>query len=80
MSAWAGGDRGRVVMDRVIDRLDDYVAPGGVMYLVAVLDNRPEELCAEARARGWACEVVLVRSADEEKLHILRYQRPPLRR
>ncbi|KIZ03071.1 Methyltransferase small, partial [Monoraphidium neglectum] len=57
--AWAGGYRGRRVIDRVLPLLPDLLAPGGHFFMVTVLENEPEGA------------VVLQRGADEECLKIL---------
>jgi len=75
-SAWAGGKDGRVVIDRFLPQVPSLLRPGGRMYMVAIQENRPPELIAWGRKLGLLCDVVLVRGADEEKLHILRYIRP----
>ena len=40
-AAWAGGDRGRVVVDRLLPMVPQVLAPGGVFYLVSVPENQP---------------------------------------
>ncbi|CAG9462878.1 unnamed protein product [Pedinophyceae sp. YPF-701] len=71
-AAWAGGFNGREVIDRFLPAVPHLLSPGGRCYMVTVAENRPEELVGIAEAAGLDAEVALVRSADEEKLHILR--------
>lgn len=44
--------------------------------MVTVSDNRPDELIAWAKALGLEAEDVLRRTADEERLVILRITKP----
>merc|ERR1712100_1011696 len=46
--SWAGGDRGREMIDALIPRLYTLLAPGGLFYLVCIADNGPEEILAAA--------------------------------
>lgn len=40
--AWAGGDRGRVVIDRLLPQLPALLAPGGSCLMVTVQENDPD--------------------------------------
>ena len=75
-AAWAGGERGRVVIDRVLPQVPHLLSPGGRMYMVALRENAPGELLAWGRELGLESEVVLERRADEEFLCVIRYVRP----
>ena len=46
-AAWAGGDRGRRVIDRLLPALPALLAPGGSCLMVTVSENDPqgERLC-----------------------------------
>lgn len=41
-AAWAGGDRGRVVVDRLLPLVPRVLSPRGVLYLVTVPENEPQ--------------------------------------
>jgi len=41
-AAWAGGDRGRRVVDRLLPRLDELLSEEGEAFVVAVQENDPE--------------------------------------
>jgi release factor glutamine methyltransferase len=43
-AAWAGGDRGRFVIDQFIPTIEKLLAPNGVLYLVLIRDNDPDEI------------------------------------
>ncbi|KAI8463128.1 MAG: S-adenosyl-L-methionine-dependent methyltransferase [Monoraphidium minutum] len=74
--AWAGGHRGRLVIDRLLPLLPALLAPGGSCLMVTVLENEPEGIISEMAALGLAGSVVLQRFADEECLKIVRLQKP----
>lgn len=74
-AAWAGGPRGRVVIDRFLTILPGLLSPAGVAYMVAVADNDVPELLDRLGTMGLSAQVVLSRSADEERLAIIRARR-----
>ena len=75
-AAWAGGDRGRVVIDRALPSIAALLSPGGgEAFIVTVAENAPAEVLAEMARLGAPGEVVLQRGADEERLVILRCRR-----
>lgn len=77
-AAWAGGAHGRIVIDRLLARLDDILSPTGRMYMITVQDNHPLEIIESMRARyGLEGSIVLVRRADEELIKVVRLCRPP---
>jgi len=74
-SAWAGGRDGRIVIDRLLAQLPRLLSPVGVLYMILVEDNRPQEIIEAMRVRGFDGALVLTRRADEELLHVLRLTR-----
>lgn len=61
-----------------LDRLPQVsgaLSADGACFMVAITQNDVPELKATAAAHGLTCEVVLIRPADEEKLHILKFKR-----
>jgi hypothetical protein len=57
-ASWAGGEDGREVLDRLLPSIPSLLSPqGGCMYLVAVNENRPEEICARMREAGLEAKV-----------------------
>lgn len=76
--AWAGGTYGTALLQRILDQglIEQSLAPGGRLYLVAIKQNDPDGLVAQLQKRGLEAEVVLKRRANRELLHILRAIKP----
>ncbi|GAX85742.1 hypothetical protein CEUSTIGMA_g13157.t1 [Chlamydomonas eustigma] len=71
--AWAGGERGRVVIDRLLSQLPDLLSPQGELIMVAVAENDIPELIHIMEGRGFRGTMLMTRRADEELLSILRF-------
>lgn len=83
-AAWAGGDRGREVVDRALPLIARFLRKrgkktdsddddeGGVALVVALAENDVPDLLRLALSHGLAGEIVAERSADEERLFVLR--------
>ncbi|GAA5891477.1 hypothetical protein JCM6882_004484 [Rhodosporidiobolus microsporus] len=74
--AWAGGEGGMRVTDRLLEQVETLLSPRGLFYLVAVPQNKPLKILAAMKARGLHGEITLKRRAGREHLHILRFSRP----
>lgn len=74
-AAWAGGARGRAVLDRLLPAAPALLSPRGEMFLVTVVENDPQEILRLMEARGLAGRVALRRGADQEQLSILHFWR-----
>ena len=72
-AAWAGGYKGRAVINRVLDTLEGLVAPGGRVYMIAIHENEPEDIMERMRGKGFVADMIATRVADEEVLHVLRF-------
>lgn len=75
--SWAGGEKGREVLDMLLPQVQRLLAPRGVFYCVLLSSNLPDEV-AEILARegGFRAHTVLRRRAGIEDLQIVRYSRP----
>ncbi|KAK9902136.1 hypothetical protein WJX75_005536 [Coccomyxa subellipsoidea] len=69
--AWAGGYRGRVIIDRFLPLVGDLLSPQGQLFLVTVAENDPEEIISIMQQHGLLGRIVLRRKADEEHLSII---------
>ncbi|TDH66436.1 hypothetical protein CCR75_007738 [Bremia lactucae] len=56
-AAWAGGHDGREVIDRLLPKLLDVLSPRGVLYMVAVKENKLEEIAGILAKDGLQMEV-----------------------
>ena len=74
-SSWAGGERGRQVIDEFLPMVPEYLTSNGLLYMVTIAQNDPPSIMAWLAQLGLEAEVVLIVNADEEKLVILRAQR-----
>lgn len=77
-SSWAGGIRGRTVIDRILAIVDTLMSSKGWFYLVTVTANNPGEICQIMRRKGFASRIVIQRYTEEESLHVLKFWREPL--
>ena len=73
--SWAGGLRGRQVLDRLMLGVDRVMAADGVWYCVLLKENEPEEVCDTMRRQGWESELVKRRRAGKEDLQIVKFVR-----
>ncbi|XP_043095618.1 methyltransferase N6AMT1 isoform X3 [Puntigrus tetrazona] len=72
-ASWAGGIRGREVMDRIFPMIPQLLSDHGVFYLVTVSENHPEEIVEVLGGSGLKGQVCLSRHAGRETLSILRF-------
>ncbi|KAF5830698.1 hypothetical protein DUNSADRAFT_14129, partial [Dunaliella salina] len=73
-SAWAGGHKGRRIIDRLLPQLHGLLSPHGVVYLVTVSENDPAGIVQDMQSQGFQGCVLMSRQADEELLSIVRLQ------
>ncbi|CAJ1346288.1 unnamed protein product [Effrenium voratum] len=71
--AWAGGRRGREVIDVLLPEVARVLAPGGLFYLVCIAENEPEEIIALGGALGLRGEKAKQEQRGMEELFILRF-------
>jgi len=74
-ASWAGGLRGRRVLDRLLPHVARVLAPAGRFYVVCVAENDPASIVSYLRERGLTGETVLRRRARNEALSVLRFVR-----
>lgn len=74
-SSWAGGENGRRVIDRILPVADNLLSDKGWLYMVTFTANNPVELCVQMRKKGYASQIILQRSTEEESLHIIKFWR-----
>jgi len=69
--AWAGGRRGRRVIDRFVEHAGNMLDENGIALLVALQENDPEDVCEAFRGFEMDATVVKTIAADEEKLYVI---------
>ncbi|KAA8544877.1 hypothetical protein F0562_019728 [Nyssa sinensis] len=74
-SAWAGGENGRSIIDKILPVADNLLSDRGWMYMVTLTANNPSEICLQMREKGYAARIVVQRSTEEESLHIIKFWR-----
>ncbi|RAL45945.1 unnamed protein product [Cuscuta campestris] len=74
-SAWAGGENGLSVINKILPVADKLLSERGWLYLLTLSDNNPSKICLQMRKKGYASRVILQRSTEEESLHIIKFWR-----
>ena len=74
-ASWAGGTRGRRVLDRLLPTLGRVLSPHGIFYLLGVAENDPEEISSLLRQQGLYSKVIAQRRAQNERLFVMRCTR-----
>ena len=76
-ASWAGGVDGREVLNRLLPRVADVLAPGGMFLCILLEQNKPQEVMDILRAHGLACALVSTVGADEEVLYVMKCDKAP---
>ncbi|XP_056466657.1 methyltransferase N6AMT1 [Gadus chalcogrammus] len=76
-AAWAGGRRGREVIDRFLPMVTQLLSNQGLFYLVTIVENCPEEIIRLLGEGGLTAGPCLSRRAHNERLSVLRFHRTP---
>jgi len=74
-AAWAGGRAGRRVLDQLLSQLDKLMAKRSVVLILAVEENRPQEICNILSSMNFECEIVGRKKARNERLCVIRGKR-----
>ena len=75
-AAWAGGTRGRRILDRMLPALDAALSPRGVFYLLGVAENDFDEIAQALREQaGLEVKLIAERRAQNERLWVMRASR-----
>lgn len=72
-SAWAGGENGRSVIDKILPVANKLLSKRGWLYMVTLTANNPSQICRLMRKKGYASRIVVQRSTEEESLHIIKF-------
>ncbi|NWT38755.1 HEMK2 methyltransferase, partial [Chroicocephalus maculipennis] len=74
-ASWAGGKKGREVMDRVFPLVPDLLSRGGLFYLVTIKENNPDEILETMKKWGLEGTRLLSRQAGQEMLTVLKFRK-----
>lgn len=73
--AWAGGNSGREITDRVLNNLKNYLTPRGVCYMVLLKENNLEEITSLVYKDNFWTEVIKERKIRGEHLFVVKFSR-----
>ncbi|CAL1538732.1 unnamed protein product [Lymnaea stagnalis] len=74
-ASWAGGIRGREVVDRFLPKINKLLSPKGVFYLVGIEENDPADIEKYMSRQGFQMTMVGKRRAGREHLFVLKFTR-----
>ncbi|XP_078416284.1 methyltransferase N6AMT1 isoform X1 [Cetorhinus maximus] len=72
-ASWAGGERGREVMDRLFPQVSALLSSQGLFYLVTIRENNPEEIIQSLKSSSLKGTVLISRQAGREHLSVLKF-------
>ena len=73
--SWAGGYRGRTVMDRLFPLVPQIMSPYGVFYLLIVKENDEEDVLNVMKSYSWRGSAIIERKTGREFLKVLKFER-----
>ncbi|RXG57900.1 HemK methyltransferase family member 2 [Armadillidium vulgare] len=74
-SAWAGGEKGREVIDKLFPSLSSILSPRGVFYLLLEKNNKPKEVSSILEHLGFSSTCILSRKNLSETLYVMKFTR-----
>ena len=72
---WAGGYKGRQVMDRLFPQIPHLLAKDGLFYLLVINENEPHDIIELFKDLNMNGSVIVDRKIRGEHLHVLRFQK-----
>ncbi|EDW64271.1 methyltransferase N6AMT1 [Drosophila virilis] len=75
--SWAGGRDGRRVIDILLEQLEDILSPSGVLYLLLLRENKPDEIIKQLANLKFKAVKYMERRIPGEYLYILKVTRDP---
>ncbi|XP_034474538.1 methyltransferase N6AMT1 [Drosophila innubila] len=73
--SWAGGRDGRRVTDILLGQLDEILSPNGVLYLLLLRENKPDEIIEQLIQSHFKAVKYMERRIPGEYLYILKVTR-----
>ncbi|KAG8578022.1 hypothetical protein GDO81_010358 [Engystomops pustulosus] len=74
-AAWAGGKNGREVIDRFLPVVPTLLSPKGILYLLVLKENNPDDILENMNSYGLEGSKALSRQAGREHLTILKFRK-----
>jgi len=71
----SGGKDGRRVTDILLEQLDDILSPSGVLYLLLLRENKPDEIIKQLISSNFKAVKYMERHIPGEYLYILKVTR-----
>lgn len=72
-ASWAGGIKGREIIDRFLEMIPNILANNGVFYLLLIEENIPEEVIKIMAQYGFVGEIVIKRKVRNEQQLVLKF-------
>jgi len=72
--SWAGGKKGRAIMDQLFPIIPQIMSSQGIFYLLIIKENDLSDILNVMASYGWVGSVVKERQAGREFLKVLRFQ------
>ncbi|KAI3833556.1 hypothetical protein MKW92_035355 [Papaver armeniacum] len=76
-SAWAGGEDGRTVIDKILPVADKLLSNKGLLHMITLAANNPSQISLLMKEKGYASRIIVQRSTEEESLHVIKFWRDP---
>ncbi|XP_065283892.1 methyltransferase N6AMT1 [Dermacentor albipictus] len=73
--SWAGGTKGREVMDRLAPYVSQLLSDHGLYFLLVIKDNDPDGVCKLMSTHGLQGKCVIARRCGAEHLSVLRFEK-----
>mmetsp|Transcript_2534 Transcript_2534/g.2498 ORF Transcript_2534/g.2498 Transcript_2534/m.2498 type:complete len:217 (+) Transcript_2534:22-672(+) len=70
--SWAGGDDGRIIIDKFLPIMQKYLSTNGICYLLLEKENKPDEIREILKEIGMKSQIIIQRRAKNEHLCVLR--------
>lgn len=74
-AAWAGGIDGREVIDNFLPVAVTLLSDNGLLYLLLLAQNKPDEIMSIMASHGFHSSVILKRKAGPEYLSVVRFSK-----
>ncbi|CAK1550724.1 unnamed protein product [Leptosia nina] len=74
-ASWAGGVKGREIIDKLLEMLPKILTDQGIFYLLLIEENIPEEVVDLMMRKGYKSELIIMRRVKNEKQLVFKFYR-----